>query len=52
MGGQQRRKNPLPVVRTVHGHGIFLLAHGEPHAPCPVAGCAGARRVAHRCGQS
>jgi hypothetical protein len=35
MGVQQRRKNPLPVVRAVHGHGIFLLEHGEPHDPCP-----------------
>ena len=21
--------------------GIYLLAHGEPHDPCPVAGCGG-----------
>ena len=26
MGGQQRRKNPLPVVRAAQGHGIFLEA--------------------------
>ena len=25
MGVQQRRKNPLPVVRAAHGNGIFLL---------------------------
>ena len=41
MGGQQRRKNPLPVVRAAQGNGIFLLDHGEPHDPCPVEGCAG-----------
>ena len=46
MGVQQRRKNPLPVVRAVHG--IFLLEHGEPHDPCPVEGCAGELRFAHR----
>jgi hypothetical protein len=32
----------------VHGHGIFLLEHGEPHDPCPVEGCAGELRFAHR----
>jgi hypothetical protein len=48
MGVQQRRKNPLPVVRAAYGYGIFLLAHGEPHDPCPVEGCVGARRFAHR----
>jgi hypothetical protein len=48
MGGQQRRKNPLPIVRTVHGHGLVLLAHGEPHDPCPMEGCAGELRFAPR----
>jgi hypothetical protein len=48
MGGQQRRKNPLPVVRAAHGHGIFVLDHGELHDPCPVEGGAGERRFAHR----
>ena len=48
MGVQQHRKNPLPVVRAADGHGIFLLEHGEPHDPCPVEGCAGALRFAHR----
>jgi hypothetical protein len=48
MGGRQHRKNPLPVVRAVQGHGIFLLDHGEPHDPCPVEGCAGELRFAHR----
>jgi hypothetical protein len=48
MGMQQHRKNPLPVVRTVHGHGIFLLEHGEPHDPCPVPGCRGTLLFLHR----
>ena len=26
----------------------FLLEHGEPHDPCPVEGCAGELRFAHR----
>jgi hypothetical protein len=48
MGIQQRRQNPLPVVRAAYSNGIFLLAHGEPHDPCPVEGCAGALRFVHR----
>jgi len=39
MGGkvmlQQCRKNPPPGVREAQGNGIYLLAHGEPHDPCP-----------------
>ena len=37
---QQHRKHPLPVVRAVHGHGIFRLEHGEPTIPVrsPAAG--------------
>ena len=38
---QQRQKHPLPVVQEEQGQGLFLLAHGEPHDPCPVAGCRG-----------
>ena len=45
---QQRRKNPLPVVREAQGNGLYLLAHGEPHNPCPVAGCGGTLRFLHR----
>jgi hypothetical protein len=45
---QQRRKNPPPVVRTDQGNGIFLLAHGEPQDPCPVAGCQGTLLFLHR----
>jgi len=45
---QQRRKNPLPVVREAQGNGIYLLAHGEPHDPCPVAGCEGTLLFLHR----
>ena len=48
MGVQQRRKNPLPVVRAAHGNGLFLLAHGEPHDPCPVPGCGGTLLFLHR----
>ena len=48
MGMQQHRKNPRPVVRAAYSNGIFLLAHGEPHDPCPVEGCAGELRFAHR----
>ena len=45
---QQRRKNPLPMVREAQGNGLYLLAHGEPHDPCPVAGCGGTLRFLHR----
>ena len=45
---QQRRKQPLPMVREAQGHGIVLLAHGEPHDPCPVAGCRGILLFLHR----
>jgi len=45
---QPRRKNPLPVVREAQGNGLYLLAHGEPHDPCPVAGCGGTLRFLHR----
>ena len=48
MSVQQRRKQPLPVVREEQGQGLFLLAHGEPHDPCPVEGCAGELRFVHR----
>ena len=48
MGMQQHRKHPLPVVCAAYGNGIFLLAHGEPHDPCPVEGCVGELRFAHR----
>ena len=30
---QQRRKNPLPMVRAAQGNGICLLEHGEPRYP-------------------
>ena len=39
--GQPRRKNPPPVVREALGHGLSLLADGEPHDPCPVTGGGG-----------
>jgi hypothetical protein len=45
---QQRRKHPLPMVREAQGQGLFLLAHGEPHDPCPVAGCQGTLLFLHR----
>jgi hypothetical protein len=45
---QQRRKHPLPTVREEQGRGLFLLAHGEPHDPCPVAGCRGTLLFLHR----
>jgi hypothetical protein len=48
MGMQQHRKHPLPVVRAAHGDGIFLLAHGELQALCPVPGCRGTLRFLHR----
>ena len=48
MSVQQRRTHPLPTVRAEQGHGIVLLAHGEPHDPCPVAGCRGTLRFLHR----
>jgi hypothetical protein len=45
---QQRRKNPTPIVLAEQGHGVVLIAHGEPHDACPVAGCAGELRFVHR----
>jgi hypothetical protein len=45
---QQHRKNPPPAVREAQSNGIYLLAHGEPHDPCPVAGCGGTLRFLHR----
>jgi hypothetical protein len=48
MSVQQCRKQPLPVVREAQGQGLFLLAHGEPHDPCPVAGCRGTLLFLHR----
>ena len=45
---QQCRTHPLPMVQEAQGHGLFLLAHGEPHDPCPVEGCAGELRFVHR----
>jgi len=48
MSVQQRRKHPLPTVRAAQGQGLFLLADGEPHDPCPVAGCRGTLRFLHR----
>ena len=52
MGGkdmvQQRRKNPLPEVREAQDNDIYLLAHGEPHDPCPVAACHGTLLFLHR----
>jgi hypothetical protein len=45
---QQRTTHPLLVVREAQGHGIFLLAHGAPHDPCPVAGCRGTLLFLHR----
>jgi hypothetical protein len=46
--GQQRRKNPLPAVREAQGHGLYLLADGEPYDPCPVTGCGGTLLFLHR----
>ena len=48
MSVQQRRKQSLPVVREAQGQGLFLLAHGEAHDPCPVAGCRGTLLFLHR----
>ena len=45
---QPRRKPPLPTVREEQGQGLFLLAHGEPHDPCPVAGGRGTLLFLHR----
>ena len=41
MTRHQQKRNPLPAVHAPQGHGRFLLAHGEPHEACPVAGCHG-----------
>jgi hypothetical protein len=45
---QQRRNNPPPLVREAQGDDIYLLAHGAPHDPCPVAGCHGTLLFLHR----
>jgi len=45
---QPHRKKPPPAVREAQGNGIYLLAHGEPHDPCPVVGCGGTLRFLHR----
>jgi hypothetical protein len=45
---EHRRKNPLPTIRAELGEGVVLLADGDPHDPCPVAGCRGTLRFLHR----
>jgi len=40
-GVTAEKKNPMPAVCEDQGNGIFLIAHGEPHDPCPVPGCSG-----------
>jgi hypothetical protein len=45
---QQRRKNPPPTVLEQQGQNVVLIAHGEPHDACPVAGCPGELRFVHR----
>ena len=45
---QQRRTNPPPLVREAQGNDLYLLAHGEPHDPCPVAACQGTLLFLHR----
>ena len=47
-GTQHSRKNPEPTVLEEKGEGVVLIAHGEPHDQCPVAGCDGGLRFAHR----
>jgi len=49
---QQRRKNPLPMVRAAQGNGICILEHGEPQDPCPVPRCRGILLFLHRWGTS
>ena len=50
-GGPEGRaaapKKSAPAGRETQGNGIYLLAHGEPHDPCPVAGCGGTLRFLH-----
>jgi len=45
---EHRRKNPPPTVLEEQGEGVVLLADGEPHDPCPVAGCHGTLRFLHQ----
>ena len=45
---QHIRKNPQPTVREEKENGVVLIAHGEPHDACPVAGCEGTLRFGHR----
>ena len=46
--GSSAEKIPPLQVREAQGNGIYLLAHGEPHDPCPVAGCGGTLLFLHR----
>jgi hypothetical protein len=46
--GPQHSNYPLPLVRQAQGNDIYLLAHGKPHDPCPVAGCHGTLLFLHR----
>jgi hypothetical protein len=39
---------PPPAVHTHQANGSFLLAHGEPHDPCPVEACRGILLFLHR----
>jgi len=43
-----RRITPPPQVQAALGNDCYLLAHGEPHDPCPVAGCQGTLLFLHR----
>ena len=47
-GPEHRRTNSAPTVLEDKGEGVVLIAHGEPHDPCPVAGCPGTLLFLHR----
>ena len=44
-GSSAEKIRPL---REAQGHGLYLLADGEPHDPCPVPGCGGTLLFLHR----
>ena len=48
VGGSSAEQIRRLWVRGVQGNALSLLAYGEPHDPCPVAGCRGTLRFLHR----
>ena len=45
---EHRRKNPPPTILAEQEGGVVRIADGEPHDPCPVAGCDGTLLFLHQ----